>query len=145
MTKILVVDDEMDIQPCSACNACLRNGGVCVIHDDMQTLYPKIRQADALVIAIPVYWYTMSAQVKLFIDRWYAFEAVRHQVWPGKQVGLIVTYNAGTGNAIHTLESIMYYLGMETVQVIHGPAHRRGDESELKKQAYTLGKRLGLQ
>lgn len=136
----------MDIRPCNACNACLETNGVCVIKDDMQILYPKIRQADALVIASPVYWTTMSAQVKLVIDRWYAFEAIRNQVWPGKQVGLIVTYNAGPYYAIRTLESIVQYLGMDLVKTIHGSARRLGEidrQPELKRQAYELGRRLG--
>ena len=137
---------EMDIRPCNACNTCLQSGGVCIVKDDMQLLYPKIKQADALVIASPVYWYTMSAQVKLFIDRWYALETVRNQVWPGKQVGLIVTYNAGPYDAVRTLEGIFSYLGMNIVETIHGTA-RRIDEVEkhtvLKERAYKLGQVLG--
>lgn len=58
---------EMDIRPCEACHDCLDANGICVQSDDMQILYPKIAQADALVIASPVYWYSVSAQVKLVI------------------------------------------------------------------------------
>ena len=66
----------MNIQPCTACDACREERDKdCVIDDDMETLYPKLRQADALVIATPIYWFTISAQTKLFMDRWYALGA----------------------------------------------------------------------
>ena len=41
--------------------------------DDMQELYGKIFAADALILGTPVYWWGPSAQLKMFIDRWYAF------------------------------------------------------------------------
>ena len=44
----------MDINPCDGCYFC-EGTGICAVEDDMQTLYPKIRQADAIVIATPVY------------------------------------------------------------------------------------------
>ena len=60
----------MDIKPCDACEACrTNNSGDCIIEDDMQELYLKLREADALVIASPIYYFTMSAQTKLFLDR----------------------------------------------------------------------------
>jgi len=60
----------MDIQPCDACEACHTNvEDECIVEDDMQVIYPKLREADALVIASPVYWFTVSAQTKLFMDR----------------------------------------------------------------------------
>ena len=66
----------MNIKPCSACEGCRKKRATgCVIRDDMQKLYPKMRAADAIVIASPIYWFTVSAQTKLFMDRWYAFGA----------------------------------------------------------------------
>ena len=63
----------LDIQPCDACEACQGAADLdCIIDDDMQTLYPKIRQADAIVYASPIYWFNLSAQMKLFIDRCYS-------------------------------------------------------------------------
>ena len=63
----------MDIRPCDNCDFC-QGSGECVINDDMQLLYPKLLEADAIVIASPIYWFTVSAQMKLCIDRWYALE-----------------------------------------------------------------------
>ncbi|HEY5159117.1 MAG TPA: flavodoxin family protein, partial [Anaerolineales bacterium] len=66
----------MDIRPCDACDLC-QESGTCVIEDDMQTLYPQLVAADAIVLATPVYWFTFSAQLKVCMDRWYAFQANR--------------------------------------------------------------------
>ena len=49
----------LDIHPCRACDACQEDiAKDCVVQDDMQTLYPKLRRADAIVIASPIYWFT---------------------------------------------------------------------------------------
>ena len=54
---------EMDIKPCDACDICLEDSSKdCIIDDDMQNLYPKLRQADALVIASPIYCATVAAE-----------------------------------------------------------------------------------
>lgn len=53
---------------CKACYSC-RKTGKCVQQDDMPALLEKVRAADVLVLATPVYFYCMSAQLKTFIDR----------------------------------------------------------------------------
>ena len=68
----------LNIRPCDACDFC-QGAAECVINDDMQMLYPKLRAADAIVVASPIYWFTLSAQAKLCIDRWYALEGSRRQ------------------------------------------------------------------
>ena len=58
------------VNPCIGCNACVRNGlHTCVQKDDMFFIYEKMIQADMLVIASPVYFYGLSAQLKAVIDR----------------------------------------------------------------------------
>src|SRR5512142_1396851 len=59
----------MDIRPCDGCDLCRDQGVYCVIEDDMQSLYPQLIEADALLLASPVYWFPFSAQLKLCIDR----------------------------------------------------------------------------
>jgi len=55
----------------SACQECddLRDDGSCIIEDDMQAIYKKIREADALIIASPIFFGSVSAQTKMMIDR----------------------------------------------------------------------------
>ena len=58
------------VNPCMGCNACFRNEQhICVQKDDMMLVYEKMNQADMLVIASPVYFYGLSAQLKAVIDR----------------------------------------------------------------------------
>ena len=59
---------EQSIKPCLGCGGCERDGR-CVIKDDMQQLYPLLDHAYAVIIASPIYFYGVTAQTKLFIDR----------------------------------------------------------------------------
>ena len=60
---------EKKIAPCIACEACLRNGGTCVQEDDMAGILDKLVYADVIVLSTPVYYYSVSAQLKVMIDR----------------------------------------------------------------------------
>lgn len=59
---------EKKIGYCRACYAC-RGTGACVIRDDMEEILQKMIDADVLVLASPVYFYSMDAQLKALIDR----------------------------------------------------------------------------
>lgn len=60
------------VNPCLGCNACFMNDDhTCVQKDDMFAIYEKMSQADMLVIASPVYFYGISAQLKAVIDRFH--------------------------------------------------------------------------
>lgn len=67
--EIISVAD-VKVNPCIGCDSCFtRDGNVCVQHDDMTVIYEKLKTADMLVIASPVYFYGISAQLKAVIDR----------------------------------------------------------------------------
>jgi multimeric flavodoxin WrbA len=142
----------MDIRPCDACDVC-QETGMCIIKDDMQTLYPLLEKTDAIVIASPVYWFTLSAQAKLCIDRWYALESPQGSALRGKQIGIVLTYGdtdlytSGGINAIHTFESMFRYIGAEIKGMVYGSANKIGDAEKqpaLMEKAYQLGKQLGV-
>lgn len=58
------------VNPCIGCNSCFaREGNQCFQKDDMVKIYDKLKLADMLVIASPVYFYGISAQLKAMIDR----------------------------------------------------------------------------
>ena len=60
------------VNPCMGCNACFKNkANACVQKDDMSLIYEKMSRADMLVIASPVYFYGLSAQLKAVIDRFH--------------------------------------------------------------------------
>ena len=75
------------IAGCLGCNACYRNGGACVQKDDMAEVREKMLAADVIVLASPIYFYSMTAQMKAVIDRTYAF----YQQLEGKTFYFIIT------------------------------------------------------
>ena len=60
---------DVKVNPCLGCNACFIANGICAQKDDMSIIYEKMSQTDMLVIASPVYFYGISAQLKAIIDR----------------------------------------------------------------------------
>ena len=60
------------VNPCLGCNVCFKNEThTCAQKDDIAIIYEKMHQADMLVIASPVYFYGISAQLKAIIDRFH--------------------------------------------------------------------------
>lgn len=142
---------QMDIHPCDGCDVC-HETEMCIIKDDMQKIYPLLEKADAILIASPIYWFTISAQSKLCIDRWYALERPEGNLLRGKQFGIVLTfgdsdlYTSGGINAIHTFESMFRYIGGHIIGMVYGSAHKIGDvekQPKLMERAYQLGITLG--
>lgn len=152
----------MTIRPCSACEACqasLKKN--CVIDDDMKALYGKIRRADAIVYATPVYWFTMTAQMKLFVDRCYALgitrevktetgvEYITESDLAGKKIGIVLTYgdtdpfSSGGVNALRSFQDMFRYIGSPIVGMVYGSATGPGEiasQETVMKGAYELGR-----
>src|SRR4030043_2000439 len=83
----------LKIAPCNACDSCrTKPEAGCIIKDEMQPLYQKIRDAQGIIFATPVYWFNISAQMKLLIDRAYAIQGKGAWAFTGKDVGVILTY-----------------------------------------------------
>ena len=144
---------KMDIKPCNACDVCIKKPEKgCIIEDDMQVIYPKLRAADSIVIASPIYWFNMSAQTKLFIDRFYGLIEPKQHALREKRIGIILTYgdtnehSSGAVNAINSFKDIFRYIGAKIVGIIHGTAMEAGEitqNKELIEDAYKLGVELG--
>jgi multimeric flavodoxin WrbA len=143
----------LDIRACDACDLCQEPGGGCVIEDDMQPLYPKLAEADAIVLASPIYWFTFSTQLKLCMDRWYAFQGNRYQEIKDKPFGILLTYGdtdlytSGGINAIHTFESMARFLHGQVVGIVHASLDEAGEAAQqpaLLEQAFQLGRQLAL-
>ena len=58
----------LKFSPCLECVG-VRDDGSCIIEDDLQIIYKKIREADVLVLASPIFFGSLSAQTKMMIDR----------------------------------------------------------------------------
>ena len=57
------------IVPCNACYYCRDHGGKCALNDDMSEILDAMQAADVIVMASPVYFYSIDAQMKIIIDR----------------------------------------------------------------------------
>ncbi len=62
---------ELRIAPCEHCDACLKKGS-CKTQDDMQMIYRELEQADRIVLASPIHFTGVTAQMKAMIDRFQA-------------------------------------------------------------------------
>lgn len=60
--------NDMNIRPCQGCTTCLPTGS-CRINDDMKDIRKYIVESDCIVMATPIYWFTVSGQLKLAMDR----------------------------------------------------------------------------
>lgn len=64
--------NSMNIKPCQDCGGC-DNTGKCIINDDMDEIYDAIREADRIILASPIFFFGLSAQAKIMIDRCQSF------------------------------------------------------------------------
>ena len=78
----------MKIGGCRACETCYSTGKACTFDDDFNTIAPAILEADAVVYTMPLYWYSIPAQIKGVIDRIYSLVVGGKEV-AGKKFGLI--------------------------------------------------------
>ena len=78
----------MKISGCRACETCYSTGKACTFDDDFNTIAPAILEADAIVFTMPVYWYSIPAQIKGVIDRLYSLVVGGKDI-SGKECGLI--------------------------------------------------------
>lgn len=140
--KIFICDKTINY--CTACDACQANGGRCVQKDDMAEILHKMISADVIVMATPVYFYTMNAQMKTLIDRTYA----RYTTISNKEMYFIMTAAVGNKELLErTLESFRGFTacltGAKEMGVIYGTgAWNKGDikKSPAMGQAYEMGK-----
>jgi multimeric flavodoxin WrbA len=110
-TELLLLR-KIDIKMCNGCLACEAGGkkrkGLCTIKDDMQDIYPKLIQADAIVFGTPVYFEMVSGLLKNFMDRtcpiWTRLE--------DKRFGGIAVAEEGIGTAIDNLKTYAAVCGM---------------------------------
>jgi len=106
---------QKNIKGCDGCLTCEAGGkerkGRCRVLDDMQEIYPKLVEADALAFGTPVYFEMLSGLLKNFMDRTCA-------IWTkleGKPVVGLAVAEEGIGKAIENLKTYSSVCGMEWV------------------------------
>jgi len=150
--KILL--NKLDIHPCQACDACA-GSGYCVVRDDMQNLYPKIKEASGLLLVSPIYFSGISAQTKAFIDRFQCWWHARygfHRPFVEKEdgrLGFFISVEAMQGKewgqkAIYTIRSYFNVINYS----LEGSLHFQGIDAlgsiEDSPDALTQVKNAGM-
>lgn len=93
--------NDLNYRGCQACNGCKIRSEVCVLLDDLRPVLADVKEADVVIMASPVYWGDVSAQLKSFIDRAYSYLTpefvtgpVRHRLPDGKKLVFILSQAA---------------------------------------------------
>lgn len=87
VTKVYL--GSMRLEGCRGCGACQKNGHRCVVQDGMQQIYPLFAACDTLVMASPLYFWTITSRLKAFIERLYAISV--EDKYPAKSTVLLMT------------------------------------------------------
>lgn len=140
--KIFLRDKEINY--CIACDTCKNSGGTCDQEDDMAEVLDKMIAADVIVMATPVYFYTMDAQMKTLIDRTYS----RYMEIRDKEFYFIATAAVTRKQALErTIEGFRGFTsvlnGAKEKGIIYGTgAWNIGDikSNNAMKEAYEMGK-----
>jgi multimeric flavodoxin WrbA len=129
------------VTPCTACEGCSFNG-ICVYEDDLPALVERMKEADGIVFASPVYIDNVSGQMKIFFDR--LADAIHYQVLAGKYgCSVATTHTSGGDDVVVYQNHVLNYLGVIAVggiSVATGGNAESVDEVEVSARA--LGKKL---
>lgn len=101
---------DLDLHGCRACDAC-RDTGVCIQKDDMEMLYPYLRNADSIVIAAPTYFMGVPAVPKMVIDRCQPLWVLRY----------VLKEPIAVPGSPERLGGFLSCCGMNTMQAFDGP------------------------
>lgn len=89
-----IVLNDLEFSPCQECEN-MPNDRFCIIEDDMQTVYRKVEEADAIILVSPIFFGSLSAQTKMMIDRfqcvWKAKNILRKQVFEKRKIGAFIS------------------------------------------------------
>ncbi len=99
--KIMV--DKLKIAPCREYYGCLKDGN-CVIRDDMDDIYPRLLDADRLIVASPIFFYGLTSQIKALIDRcqalWVRKYVLRQELSGSARKGAFIAVGATRGEKL---------------------------------------------
>lgn len=149
-----IILDRKNISGCRDCKKC-NSSGHCVIKDDMPEIQKKILEADAIIHSVPVYFFSMTAQMKAYLDRWCAlFDAgwrlqkVHYSWMKGKGIGLITVCGDPNIHAadhiVHSFKSTAEMTRLKWLGTVMASAVDKGDaikDETAVKQAFELGKK----
>jgi multimeric flavodoxin WrbA len=152
MEKLIV--DKLKIAPCREYYGCLRDGN-CVIRDDMDDIYPKLLEAEGIIVASPMFFYGLTSQVKALIDRCQALWArkyiLKQDLPDSGRKGAFIAVGATRGKKLFdgSILTVRYFFQSINVKYVDELLVRGVDKrGEIKQHpsalsdAFELGRRL---
>lgn len=142
----------LQIAPCDGCNECWPTAAQpCVLHDDMESVYPLIRAADVLVFATPLHFYAWSTPLKSLVDRLYCLSPDRQRNLKGKKTALLAVAADERPAAFTGLKAtyrlVAEYMGWKPLgEILVAHVAAAGDiarSPQALARAYALGAKLG--
>ncbi len=126
-TEVINVS-ERNITSCDGCESC-NVTGKCHIDDDMQDIYTKLLQSDGIIFGSPVYYWSVTAQIKALIDRTFAFR--RKKQLRNKVAGAIVVFRgSGASFALSTLNN---YFNLHSMIPARSIGYRTEEELAIER------------
>jgi len=145
---------DLKMSGCIECGGCDKTGK-CVVMDEMQSVYPLLESADAIILASPIFFYGVPAQVKAIIDRGQALWRKRMLTKTKEQrktydsgKGYLIAVGATSGKSLFdgTIMTVRYFYDALDMSYEGGMFIRKIDKKgailehpELLKEAYELG------
>lgn len=134
------------VNPCLACEYCSAHNTVCVHKDSMEKLNEKLIDADVIVFATPLYYYTVSAQLKAVMDRFHAKNAI---ISGNKKAIMLATSYGDDAQTMDGLDKMfdlsLRFLNWEKAGTVYAtgcPVREMLENTNYPQQAYELGKSL---
>jgi len=150
--KIIV--DQLKISPCREYYGCQKDGN-CVIRDDMDDIYPKLLNADRVIVASPMFFYGLSSQIKALIDRcqalWVRKYVLKQNPPDSGRKGIFISVGATQGKqlfdgSILTVKYFFRAIGVEYAgELLVRGVDKKGEIKEQQtalSAAFELGKKL---
>lgn len=135
-----------NVKPCLACDYCASHDGECVHRDAMNDLSRQLVETELIVLVTPLYYFTMSAQLKTVVDRFHASNA--KLAGNKKAMLLAASYGADdwTMKGLEkTYESMLRFLNWEDagkLLAIGCPAREVLEQTDFPQQAYKMGQQI---
>lgn len=148
--QVFYINPMANRKGCQGCNGCKRNGGSCVIKDDLTPVLEAVRGADSIVVSAPVYFGEACGQYRLFEDRLYGFLKADFScsLAPGKKVAAVVA--AGSAGAdeladkmLGVLKNYFKFEPVGKIAMVTGNAMDYAEKSDdVKAQCAAIAKKL---
>lgn len=118
---IFISVKDKSISPCIHCNDCLHTKGKCSIEDDMDEIYEALREADGIILASPIHFGSISAQLKAVIDRCQAMIMEDIDIFKNKVgISIVVGGDRSGGQELAIQQINTFYLLNKIIPVSGG-------------------------